>query len=60
LPKHGVVVDVDFDEWSELAIDIRKIAVGAVIGTAVRDRDKFVTRSTVNIQAPLVLWGLMK
>ena len=45
LPEHSVVIDVDFYEGMVFAIDERKIAVCAAIGTAVGGGNEFIIRT---------------
>ncbi len=51
LLEHRIVVDIDFDERSELSIHKGQIAICAVVGTAVRNRNQLVVGTAADIWA---------
>jgi hypothetical protein len=51
LLEHRIVVDVDLDEWSKFSIDKCEIAICAVIGSVVRDRNQLIIRAAADIRA---------
>jgi hypothetical protein len=48
LPKHRVVVDIDFYEGMVFAVNKREIAISAAIGTAIGNGNKLVIRPTAD------------
>jgi hypothetical protein len=50
LLEHSIVIDIDFDEWREFAINVRKITVGAKVRTAIGDWYKLIIWHAMNIE----------
>jgi hypothetical protein len=53
--EHPGVIDVDLDERQVVPIDVREVAVGAVVGTAVRDGHELQVWRTADAVAKVAL-----
>jgi len=49
--EHCIVIDVNLNKRSKLTINIREIAICAVVGTAIRDGDQFIVWAAEDIWA---------
>jgi len=55
LLEHCVVVDVDFYEWSIVAIDKCQIAICAEVRAAIRERNELVIGIAADVRAELAV-----
>ena len=55
LAEHGIVVDVDFDEWRVVSIDVCEIAICAIERAAVGDRHQLMIRPAKHIRAEIAV-----